>query len=101
MNKDEVYYSKFKIKSNSYIFIDELTILTNEEFVNKSIGIKVFGSASYLLEESKNDIIISSPKAEYVAEWALKFGEKNLTFDYDYLEPLYLKNFIVKMRHKK
>ena len=101
VNKDEVYYSKFKIKSNSYIFVDELTILTNEEFVNKSIGIKVFGSASYLLEESKNDIIISSPKAEYVAEWALKFGEKNLTFDYDYLEPLYLKNFIVKMRHKK
>lgn len=101
VNKDEIYYSKFKIKSNSYIFVNELTILANEEFVNKSIGIKVFGSASYLLEENKNDSLISSPSAEYVAEWALKFGEKNSTFDYDYIEPLYLKNFIVKMRYKK
>lgn len=101
VNKDEVYYSKFNIKSNNYIFVDELTILTNEEFVNKSIGIKVYGSASYLVEEDKNSNIISSPAAEYVAEWALKFGEKNLTFDYDYLEPSYLKDFIVKMRHKK
>jgi tRNA threonylcarbamoyladenosine biosynthesis protein TsaB len=101
VNKDEVYYSKFKIKSNSYIFADELTILTNEEFVHKSIGINVFGSASYLLEENKNNSIMSTPSPEYVAEWALKFGEKNSTFDYDYLEPYYLKNFIVKMRHKK
>ena len=101
VNKDEIYYCKFKIKSNSYIFVDELTILANKEFVNKSIGIKVFGSASYLLEENKYNSLISSPSAEYVAEWALKFGEKSSTFDYDYLEPFYLKNFIVKMRHKK
>jgi len=101
VNKDEVFYSKFKIKSNSYIFADDLTILTNEEFVNKSVGIKVFGSASYLVEEIKNSIIISSPAAEYVAEWALKFGEKISTLDYDYLEPSYLKDFIVKMRHIK
>ena len=101
VNKDEIYYSKFKIKSNSYIFVDELIILANEEFVNKSIGNKVFGSASYLLEENKNNSLVSSSSGEYVAEWALKFGEKNSTFDYDYLEPFYLKNFIIKMRYKK
>jgi len=101
VNKDEVYYSKFKITSNSYIFADELTVLANEEFVNKSIGAKVFGSASYLVEEDKNSNIVSSPSAVYVAEWALKFGEKKSTFDYDYLEPSYLKDIIVKMRHKK
>ena len=101
VNKDEIFYSKFKIKSNSYIFVDELTILANEEFVNKSIGIKVFGSASYLLEEDRNNSLISSPSAEYIAEWASKYGEKNSTFDYDYIEPSYLKDFIVKMRHSK
>jgi tRNA threonylcarbamoyladenosine biosynthesis protein TsaB len=101
VNKDEVYYSKFKIKSNSYIFADELTILTNEEFVDKATGIKVFGSASYLVEEDKNSIITCAPSAEYVAEWAFKFGEKKSTFDYDNTEPSYLKDFIVKMRHKK
>ncbi|MFC2119806.1 tRNA (adenosine(37)-N6)-threonylcarbamoyltransferase complex dimerization subunit type 1 TsaB [Bacteroidota bacterium] len=101
LNKDEVYYSKFKVTSNTYIFADELTILANEEFVDKSIGTKVFGTASYLVEEDKDSNIISSPSAEYVAEWALKFGKKNITFDYDYLEPRYLKEFIVKMRHTK
>ena len=101
VNKDEVYYSKFKISSNTYIFADELTILANEEFVKKSTGFRVFGNAAYLVEEDKNSNIISAPSAEYIAEWALKFGMKNSTFDYDYLEPGYLKNFIVKMRHTK
>jgi len=101
VNKDEVYYSKFKITSNTYIFADELTILANEEFVKKSAGYKVFGNASYLVDEDKNSNIISAPSAEYVAEWALKFGRKSSTFNYDYLEPRYLKNFIVKMRQTK
>ena len=101
VNKDEVYYSKFKIKANNYIFVDDLTILTNKEFVNKSKGTKVFGSASYLLKGTENKNRISSPSAEYVAEWAMKFGEKNSTSDYDYIEPIYLKNFIVKERDKK
>lgn len=101
VNKDEVYYSKFKIKSNSYIFVDELTILTNEEFVNKSDGVQVFGSASYLLKSNENQNIVSSPSAEYIAAWARTFGEGKFTDDFDYLEPNYLKNFIVKKRSKK
>ena len=36
--------------------------------------------------------------ARSVARWAYLFGKDLLTFNYDYLEPDYLKNFIFKGR---
>ena len=97
VNKDEVYYAKFQIKSNNYIFVEELTILTNIEFGRKAKGVKVFGNA---LDSGFNKSLCS-PSPEFIAKWALKFGKNNLIYDYDYLEPLYLKTFTVKMRQKK
>jgi tRNA threonylcarbamoyladenosine biosynthesis protein TsaB len=101
VNKDEVYYAKFKVKSNNYIFVDKLTILTIGDFVKKAVGVKVFGNAYYYISKDKDHQIISSPSAEYIAKWALKFGSEKLTYHYDFMEPYYLKNFIVKERHQK
>lgn len=97
VNKDEVYYAKFQIKSNNYIFVEELTILTNIEFGRKAKGVKVFGNA---LDSGFNKSLCS-PSPEFIAKWALKFGKDNMIYDYDYIEPLYLKTFTVKMRQKK
>ncbi len=41
---------------------------------------------------------MTGPSANQIAEWAYLFGEDLLTFDYDYLEPNYLKKFIVKVK---
>jgi tRNA threonylcarbamoyladenosine biosynthesis protein TsaB len=101
VNKDEVYYSKFKIKSNSYIFVDELTLLPNDEFIGRAGNTKVIGNANYLLSKAKQQQIISSPNAEYIAKWALKYGGDLFSREYDYFEPMYVKNFIVKGRIKK
>lgn len=97
VNRDEVYYAKFQINSNSPIFVEELTILTNDEFLEKAKGNKVFGNAV----DSDSGNLISSPSAEFIAKWAVKFGEKKFVHDFDYIEPLYLKNFNVKKRQIK
>ena len=39
---------------------------------------------------------ISAPDAEYVAKWAALNGENKEVYDFDYLEPNYLKEFLVK-----
>ncbi len=89
INTEEVYFAKFHIKMNSFIFTEELKILQNSElkFIDKNI--KKFGSAF-------NQNKLNSPEPEFIAKWAVSFGENVKTNDIDNLEPHYLKNFIVK-----
>ena len=101
VNRSEVYYARFQIKSNNFIFVDDLKILTNEDFINNINGIKTFGNAYKYIVKNENNITASSPTAEYIAKWAVKFGSDKFRYDYDYFEPVYIKNFIVKKRSKK
>ena len=72
-NKDEVYYSKFEIKSNNYLFVEELTILPIDEFIDRVGDTKVFGNAYSRVNDSQI-YTLSSPSAEYIAKWALKYA---------------------------
>jgi tRNA threonylcarbamoyladenosine biosynthesis protein TsaB len=101
VNKDEVYYSKFKITSNSYIFVEELAILPIDKFLNRASGTKVIGNAYSMQNKNSQKNIISSPNAEYIAKWALKYGRDLFSNEYDYFEPMYIKNFKVIERNKK
>ncbi|MBT8392842.1 MAG: tRNA (adenosine(37)-N6)-threonylcarbamoyltransferase complex dimerization subunit type 1 TsaB [Ignavibacteria bacterium] len=98
VNKDEVYFAKFQIRANSYIFVDDLMVLKNELFKTKVNDVPVFGNAALLLNE--NEKFPFSPDPKFVAKWAVEFGEKKKTFEYDFLEPNYLKNFIIKEKSK-
>ncbi len=100
VNRSEVYYARFQIKSNSFIFADDLKILTNEDFIKKINGIKTFGNAYKYIVNNENNIMANSPTAEYIARWAVKFGGNKFSYDYDYFEPVYIKNFVIK-RSKK
>jgi len=98
VNKDEVFFSKFQIKGNNYIFAEDLTILQNELFIKKSEGFKVFGNSAVLL---KTDLLIPSvPDPLFIAKWAVRFGTNKKIFNYDFIEPNYLKEFIVKEKSK-
>lgn len=96
VNRDEVYFAKFQIKSNNPIFVDELTILTNKEFIEKAKETRVFGNAA----DAGSKDLLGSPSAEFIAKWALKFGKDKMIREFDYLEPFYVKNFNVKVRGK-
>lgn len=98
VNREEVYFSRFQIKDNSYIFVEDLSILPIEVFIQKSKEIKVFGNSVKLLEREGSFPFVPNPL--FVAKWAVRFGMEKKTFKYDYLEPNYLKDFIVKEKSK-
>jgi tRNA threonylcarbamoyladenosine biosynthesis protein TsaB len=92
---DELYFAKFQIKSNSYIFTENLKIIDINELKTDFNSVSLFGNAFINLKNMvKNNI--SAPRPLYVAKWSKLFGKDLLTFEYDYLEPNYLKNFIIK-----
>lgn len=98
VNAEEIYYAKFTIKANNYIFAENLTILKKSVFLamidSKSI---IFGNAAGDIgKELKNYKKLIAPNPRYVAEWSRAFGKGLKKINYDFLEPNYLKNFIVK-----
>ena len=95
VNMEELYFAKFKIKGNSYIFVENLQIINKKDFELHNQGDVVFGN-SLVDSHSNSHYVLSSPNPFYVAKWCKLFGDQLLTFDYDYLEPNYFKNFIVK-----
>jgi tRNA threonylcarbamoyladenosine biosynthesis protein TsaB len=94
VNVEEVYYARFHIKSNNYIFAEKLQIINISELQEKSKGYRIFGNAF----DKNNEF--SAPRPLYVAEWCNLYGTEHKTFNFDFLEPNYFKNFIVKESHK-
>lgn len=98
VNKEEVYFTRFQIRGNNYIFVEDLTILPKELFIRKSEGCRIFGNSAVLV--GKVIEYPSVPDPLFIAKWAVEFGKKRKTFDYDFLEPNYLKDFIIKEKNK-
>lgn len=99
VNIDEVYYAKFQIKSNNYIFVENLQIMSYIDFVGISKDIITYGNVYRNKENYLNyKTEIFAPEPRYVAEWAASHGKENILRDIDYLEPNYLKNFTIKVR---
>lgn len=97
VGKDEVYFGKFYIKSNNPIFQQELKIVQNTELINLSDQQLIFGNFNRSnLTQKKNLKTISAPDPEFVAKWASLNGDNKEVVDFDYLEPNYLKEFLVK-----
>ncbi|MHC1737553.1 MAG: tRNA (adenosine(37)-N6)-threonylcarbamoyltransferase complex dimerization subunit type 1 TsaB [Ignavibacteriaceae bacterium] len=94
VNHDEVYFNSFTINENSFNFTDEIRIIKKSE---------LSGSFNdyYLVTDMKVPGLdkfnkLSQPSAYYVALWSYLFGEKYKLTDFDYLEPMYVKDFQVK-----
>ena len=77
------------------VCISEVSLVSLEEFkkyLQKSDAL--FGNIS----QKKSSYILASPSAVYVAKWSYIFGKDLVTYDYDFLEPNYLKKFVVKVK---
>ncbi len=97
VGRDELYYAKFQINSNNYIFNQQLKIVpANSDYLFDDNEL-IFGN--FDTGKINKKIIhkfISAPNAEYVAKWAEKFGKTLSIHNIDFVEPDYLKDFIVK-----
>lgn len=92
-NKDECFFAKFFVNGNNYIFDSQLKLINQSEVykLNKKL---IYGNLSL------NKYKITSPDAEFIAKWAVNFGLDKLTKDIDFLEPDYIKSFIIKENKK-
>ncbi len=102
INRDELYFAKFKVNSNNYIFTQQIKIikvvsLNSEINSNDLLFGNAFGKSNMISSAGKYNII--SPYPEYIAKWAREYGQKMATTDFDNLEPNYLKEFLIKEKN--
>ena len=93
VNSEEIYYAKAKITKDKYLFEEKLQIISRNELDLSKIGEPIYGNAF-----NSRSGFLTSPGAIFVAQWSYLFGKDLLSFDIDFLEPLYLKNFIPKVK---
>ena len=94
-NMSELYVGNYQVTENYFERIDEVNLVGSEEF-KKSLRESdiLFGNFS----QKKSMSNLSSPSAVYVAKWSYIFGKDLVTYNYDFLEPNYLKKFVVKVK---
>ena len=91
-NVEECYFAKYIVKNDLPLILVNSELIKKSEIESKKMGSDlVFGN----MELKPGTENVSSPRASSLAKWSYLFGEDLLTFDYDYLEPNYLKNFKV------
>ena len=97
VNIEETYFARFVSGQNNYFITDDIRVIRNEELVHKiQPGISVYGNS---VPQIKLDFFhneLSVPSSYWIAKWAYGFGKDLVTLDYDFLEPAYFKNFIVR-----
>jgi len=93
-NMDEVYFAKYSKCGSDVITIEDLKIVGIAD-INNLVQEKeaVLGNVNYKTYSSE----LTFPGATAIGKWAYLFGKDLLTFQYDYLEPNYFKNFIPKV----
>lgn len=94
VNREEIYFAKYLSKENGFETVNKLKLLNKNEFNENLTGEEeLFGNYP-----KKERGTISSPSAEFIARWSYIFGKDLLTWNFDYLEPYYLKNFISRVK---
>ena len=77
-----------------------MQIVTLDDVVNLTNNCLIFGNADF--KNVSTDLIheVTSPKPEFVAKWAHYFGFQKIIYDFESLEPNYLKEFIIRDKSK-
>lgn len=89
VNSEEVYVSKYNFNNK---------LENNIEIINKKQLKEFCGNSRVFGKFENTDVIhneITSPSPKYIALWGKLFGKDSLFLDYDYLEPNYIKDFII------
>jgi len=96
VNIEEVYFAKFKVKANNYIFVQELQIKKSFDTIAVNNDCLIFGNAAFSNISSERILPESYPKPEYIAKWTKCFGEEKVQYNLDFLQPNYHKEFTVR-----
>lgn len=99
VNNSELYFSSFIAKEKEYKQVTELEIISNDQLLEKSRGNLIFGN--FQSDAIQKKYPIASTTAYWIAKWALRFAHKRKNANFDLLEPVYFKDFVVKTKKKE
>ncbi|MDP2038661.1 MAG: tRNA (adenosine(37)-N6)-threonylcarbamoyltransferase complex dimerization subunit type 1 TsaB, partial [Ignavibacteria bacterium] len=92
---DDVYFAKFKLNEDKLETVNQLELIERDKLSKYITADEMnFGNTFADGTEIRNVQI----RASYVGRWAYLFGSDLLTFDYDNLEPNYIKQFVGKVK---
>lgn len=98
INNEELYFARFINNGNIPKFAEELQIIKKEELKIKSKSSTIVGN--FDIPEIRKSNLSGTPSAFYIAKWSKRFGENLALKNFDLLEPLYLKDFLIKGKKK-
>ncbi len=90
VNISEFYYACFSGFAGSYSIKENIHVIDKKTLEEKTMNMAVFGNAFNSKE------LHSFPSATAIGIWYLSYGRELLRTDYDYLEPDYFKDFVIK-----
>lgn len=97
VNVEETYFARFISGHNAYRKEEDIQVIRNEELGTKiESGIAVYGNSVPSSDSEFFHKELAVPSAYWIAKWSYSFGKDLVTLDYDFLEPAYFKNFIVR-----
>lgn len=92
---DDLYYASLYFDGEKISFSRDLSIIKKNNIESILKKDELIYSDIDLVFESKK---IFGPSALNICRYSYLFGKDLLTFDYDYLEPFYLKQFLAKVK---
>jgi tRNA threonylcarbamoyladenosine biosynthesis protein TsaB len=92
---DDIYFAIFHYDGKGIRSINELSLVKKNEIEKKITNTELVFSDVVLNIPSKKVI---GPDAYNICRYSYLFGKDLLTFDYDYLEPFYLKQFLTRVK---
>lgn len=94
VNREELYYARYKVSNEGTECLQGPELIFLKDIKNHLSGNEMLFGKLNSISESKFKPLTSID----IARWAYVFGNESLTYDYDFLEPNYLKNFVAKVK---
>lgn len=92
---DDLYFARFYYNSGEIHSLNEISLIKKNEIEKKITNMELVFSDVKINIPSKKVI---GPDAYNICRYSYLFGKDLLTFDYDYLEPFYLKQFLSRVK---
>jgi len=93
VNNTEHYVAKFRKSNDNIEILKNIFLMTTERLTEISKNNLVYSDIKF-----NSSLQLPSTRGFTIANWAYLFGKDLLTYNFDFIEPLYFKNFIPKVK---
>jgi len=92
-NTTEYYFGEFSKSAGG------LKEITSPQLINKS-DLSIYAGKKLIFSDADEKDTVKNylPKAYFVGKWAFEYGRSNIKYDFDFIEPNYIKKFIPKVK---